>query len=150
MYVCFYVYSAGRSGRGEEKGRYEQFKLSWTWSYYTKTHTLKPVHFGSELSNNQNIEGNKTINRWQCLWSLFKRNSLFYHWGLKHSWLLPLALLDRSWVAASWSWRHPRGWLQWRKCWTEVQLTEIRSLRSPDSASPSSVLVLHCRPGAEI
>lgn len=88
------MYSAGRSGRGEEKGRYEQFKLSWTWSYYTKTHTLKSVHFGSELSNNENIEENKTINRSQCLWSLFKRNSLFYHWGLKH--ISPIGALGQE------------------------------------------------------
>ena len=67
MYVCMYVYSAVRSERGEGKGRYEQFKLSQMWSYHTKTHALKSVHFGSELSNNQNIEGNKTINRSQCL-----------------------------------------------------------------------------------
>ena len=67
IYVCMYVYSAVRSRRGEEKGRYKQFKLSRIWSYYTKTHALKSVHFGSELSNNQNIEGNKTIKRSQCL-----------------------------------------------------------------------------------
>lgn len=151
IYICMYVFKCivqADLGEEKKKGRYEQFKLSWTWSYYIKTHTLKSVHFGSELSVNENIEENKTINRSQCLWSCLKETAF----STTGAWstFLPLALLDRELSSAHGVGRHPRGWLQWRKCWTEVQLTEIRSLRSPDNASPSSVLVLHCWPGAEI
>lgn len=64
MYVCMYTV---QSDLGEEKKRGDTSNLGRTWSYYTKTHALKSVHFGSELSNNQNIEGNKTIKRSQCL-----------------------------------------------------------------------------------